>query len=57
MLMKPDREDCIRAVAAFVMGLQDAGAKPEDIVAALEAAARCENSIREAGLTVTSSVG
>lgn len=45
--MAPNREDCIRAVAALVMSLQDAGAGAGDVVAALEAAARCEKRLRE----------
>jgi len=42
-----DVDQCIRAVAAVVMALQECGAKQEDIVRALMAAARCEDKIRE----------
>lgn len=45
--MKPSREDCIRAVAAAVMALQDCGAEPDDVIGALEAAARCEDRLRK----------
>lgn len=41
------RDDCIRAVAALVMTLQDGGALAEDVLAALEAASRCEPRLRE----------
>ena len=45
--MPLSREDCIRAVAALVMSLQDADAAPVDVVAALEAASRCEDLLRQ----------
>lgn len=41
------RDDCIRAVAALVMALQEGGALAEDILAALEAATRCEARLRQ----------
>lgn len=44
--MKPDRDDCMRAVAALVMALQEGGADGDDIIAALGAAARCEKLLR-----------
>jgi hypothetical protein len=42
-----DRDFCIRSVAALVMSLQDNGALAEDVIAALEAAARCEGRLRQ----------
>jgi hypothetical protein len=42
-----DRDFCIRSVAALVMSLQDGGALAEDVLAALQAAARCEGRLRE----------
>jgi alkylhydroperoxidase/carboxymuconolactone decarboxylase family protein YurZ len=45
-MTKPSIDDCIRAVAAVVMALQESGATQEDIVQALMSAARCEQYIR-----------
>lgn len=42
-----DRDCVIQAVAAFVMALCDGGALAEDVVAGLEAAARCEPLLRQ----------
>lgn len=42
-----DRDFCIRSVAALVMSLQDSGALAEDVIAALEAAALCEDRLRQ----------
>ncbi len=44
--MKPSRDDCIRAVAALVMALQEGDTDADDILAALEAASRCEAMLR-----------
>lgn len=41
------RDFCIRSVAALVMSLQDGGAMAGDVIAALEAAARCEDRLRQ----------
>lgn len=42
----PSRDNCIRAVAALVMALQDNGAAAEDVIFAMTAAARCEPRLR-----------
>ena len=44
--MAANLDFCIRAVAALVMSLRDAGASSDDILRALEASARCENKLR-----------
>lgn len=49
----PDKDRCIRAVAAIVMALQEGGANADDIVDALEAASRCEARLREAAVSST----